>query len=240
MKKQVIASLFIGGLIACNTENAVIEELQTTKDEPTVEKDTSSNGTVLKSSEIDLAAFKFEDYGKLKTRAKLIEVIGEDHVINGESWYAEGTVRYLNSMVTNPKNGHVIKVLWNQKDSNRIDFIEASYHIYDKDFIELGVQKIPSSSGLYTGMSINEVLQFNEGKHIHFAGFGWDYAGNHFAKEGSKLSNTGLRLIMGYTEYDKIPRKFFGDIELSTENDSILNSPIIIETMKLYPNGELN
>jgi len=229
-------------LIACATEttNKVIEtknESNTSVVADSIVVDSVDTDTV---AQMDVSIFTIEDYVALGDRSTLIEVFGEENLKNGISWYAEGTVKVSDTRITNPENANVLKVVWNTEDTNKIDFVEASYNVTDQDMAFVKTQIIKSKTGVYAGMPLKEVVEFNGGQAVEFAGFGWDYAGNHFEKKGSKLSETSIRFIMGYAldGYDDIPRNLFGDIPLSSENDTVMSAPIVIETMKLYANPE--
>ena len=62
-----------------------------------------------------------EDYGQLKTKEEIIAAFGKENIKNGSSWYAEGTVQMKHTVVTNPKNKHIVKYVWNEENPKKLN-----------------------------------------------------------------------------------------------------------------------
>jgi signal peptidase I len=75
-----------------------------------------------------------EDYIQIKSKTDLYNLFSENDLEDGESWYGEGSMRYDNSWLTNPKNGQKVKYVWDQETSNELVFIEFQYTLYNESF----------------------------------------------------------------------------------------------------------
>lgn len=178
----------------------------------------------------------FEDYAKLTSKSEVYKNFGEVNIVEDTSWYAEGELMLFSSVVTDPNNGYVIKYIWQEENPEQLEMIEAFLEIYDNNYNVLGTQKIASESGLFTGMTLNELQAWN-GESIDFSGFGWDYGGSVFGKPGSKLAKCPLIINLGM-EYDENAAEFdglFGDIELNSNDKVVKSAPIFVRYMSFYP-----
>lgn len=240
MKKIILGLSAITLLFACEAETKVDDNITENlkNDTQTTTEDSVVSETPAKVVEMTFADMKFEDYGDFENRGKLIAFFGEENIKNGVSFYGEGTMQYAHSIVTNPKTGHVVKVLWQEKDSNKINFIEANYNIYDNEYNLKGNQIIPSKSGLSLGMKLKDLVAWNEGNEIKFSGFAWDFHGGVHPAEGSKIMNSGLSLTMDFSDPTGIPTEFLGDVTLSSKDQKVMDAPIVIGTLTKYYHNE--
>jgi hypothetical protein len=176
-----------------------------------------------------------EDYAKLKTKQEIIDAFGSENVKSGTSWYAEGTVQLKHSLVTNPKNKHIVKYLWNVENPKKLNSIEISYFDWDKNYEVKGTQKVLSDCGVYTGMPINELRKWN-GADFNFSGFGWDYEGGVFANDKSRLSTCPVAIKLGLRHDGDLDAAegLYGDQELNTSNPLVKKGPIIIDRITYY------
>ncbi len=176
-----------------------------------------------------------EDYAQLRTKEELIAAFGKENIKNGTSWYAEGTVQLKHSIVTNPKNKHIVKYLWDEKNSKKLNSIEINYFDWSEDYEVQGTQKILSNCGFYTGMPINDLKKWN-GADFNFSGFGWDYEGGVFVKEESRLSTCPVTIQLGLKHDGNLDlaEGLYGDQELSTSNEAVKKAPIIVERLYYY------
>jgi len=176
----------------------------------------------------------FEDYATLTTRAALLEAFDEMHMTHDTAWYAEGTVMMPRTTLTNPKNGHIIQFVWNEQDPDMLSQIVAMSEIYDENYEIVAKQKVTSETGLFSGMSLAELKDWN-GDDFAFSGFGWDYGGGIFMEDSSRLFNCGLNLTLTM-EYSEDPTldDYYGDIELKTSAPGILEAPIFLNNLILY------
>lgn len=176
-----------------------------------------------------------EDYAQLKTKEELIATFGKENIKNGTSWYAEGTVQLKHSIVTNPKNKHIVKYLWDEENPKKLSSIEINYFDWSEDYEVQGTQKILSNCGFYTGMPINDLRKWN-GADFNFSGFGWDYEGGIFVKEKSRLSTCPVTIKLGLKHNGNLDlaEGLYGDQELSTSNEAVKKAPIIVERLYYY------
>ena len=176
-----------------------------------------------------------EDYGQLKTKEEIIAAFGKENIKNGSSWYAEGTVQMKHTVVTNPKNKHIVKYVWNEENPKKLNSIEINYFDYNEDYEVKGTQKVLSDCGLYTGMSINDLRKWN-GADFNFSGFGWDYEGGVFVTPKSRLNTCPVTIKLGL-KFDgnlDIAEGLYGDQELSTSLDMLRKAPIIIDKLTYF------
>jgi hypothetical protein len=225
MKKIVFASLSIA-LLSCGgseeaTENENNEEITT--DSVVVES---------LNEETDGIQF-FEDYAEFDTKTKLYEQYGEENLEDDEAWYAEGTVKIVITTLTDPDNGNVIQYAWEEEDEESLSFIETwNVNWKEEDSKE---QRIESSTGIYTGMPLSEVVIWNEDD-FEFSGFGWDYAGGVFGGEGSKINTAdiGFTLTMLNESYDSYLH-LLGDGYHQTSDEDLTGASIVVGTMTYSP-----
>jgi hypothetical protein len=186
---------------------------------------------------LDLKSFTIEDYAAIGDRASLESVFSKQNLVSGSSTYGEGTMTYLHSVLTNPSNGHVVKIVWDEKDTNKMNFIETYYNLYDKNHEVKSTQNVASNSGISLGMSIKDLYAWNEHKEIKFSGFAWDFHGNvHGEETDSKLKNCSLSLAMEMNDPTGIPSEFLGDVTLSTSEEKVISAPIVIGQLTLFIN----
>lgn len=220
-------------LVACNQTAEQSEKLEkepiTTSDK--IELDSSSEN----DEAIEESFTLFEHYAQLRTPAEIYSTFGKENCLSGTSWYAEGTIKLKHILVTNPKNKHVIKYVFEENSSKKIGSIEANYRIYDADFNEISRQVIKSECGFTLGMKINELKKWN-GKDFQFSGFGWDYGGGIFIQPGDKLEKCKTRMILEMfpADNDTTFNALYGDQELSTKSTLVQKAPIFVQHFALY------
>jgi len=239
MKKITInlfMSLFLATLlISCNnnTQNSDVtieNETNTIRVDSVLEK-TEEVSEIIIEEKIDFS--KFEHFATILTKNELIEQFGESKLIDGIVTYAEGTVE-MNITTLNTED-YSIRYVW-KEGSDSTDHIEADYKLYNKDFEEIGIQKVFSEEGLYTGMILSELKKWN-GTDFKFSGFGWDYAGGIFNDENSKISKSPIQISLDLLDFEGA-NFAIGDVELNS-NDSRLDSlNIVVSQLVLYINKE--
>lgn len=233
MKIAVIIGLFGLFLFSCggDTDNTG----ENNDSEMTVDT-IDSTGTSLEEETIEVLYSTFEDYCQITSKEQLISEFGEENLIDGESWYAEGTVRLENTILTNPENGQVIKYLW-KEDGNTLNFLEASYYIIDEQYAIQGTQIISSECGISTGMSLQDLKEWN-GADFNFFGFGWDYEGGIFEDEGSKIAECPIQIKLSFDLEIEIPEEYFemySDQVFSTADEIAQGAPVLIILLTYRP-----
>jgi hypothetical protein len=123
-----------------------------------------------------------EDFAQFDNHEELVDYFGEDNVVETERYMAEGTEKYLVSIVY-PDNKNKIIVYWkqNSNDYEDYDFVEALYSAYDSDWemTDEEGETYPIECGLQTNCTLQE-LEAENGAPFGFYGMGWDYAGYTF------------------------------------------------------------
>lgn len=233
MKKIILLSLASVTLWSCNADAEATEENNTNTEQTT---DTTQVAPEVIEEEAEVADFsKIEHYAIFETKDMLIENFGAENIVDGSSWYGEGSLELQHSVLTNPSNGHVVKYVWQEENPTQLNSIEITGSIRDENYKVIDMQKIGSESGLYTGMTVKEMKEWN-GTDFTFSGFGWDFHGNVFPGEGTKISTCGLSLTMDLNDklneakYDNM----YGDVTLSSADEAVLNAPITLDVMVLY------
>ncbi len=176
-----------------------------------------------------------EDYAQIVSKEQLVSEFGEENLVDGESWYAEGTVRVENTLLTNPDNGHVINYLW-EEDGSTLSFLEANYYLMDEDYFIHGTQVIPSESGLSTGMTLDELVEWN-GDDFSFYGFGWDYEGGIFADSSSEFAVCPLDVKLSFDLEIEIPeeyRSMYSDRVFNTSDDVAQGAPVLLHILTYW------
>lgn len=237
MKNILLLPLASLILWSCNSETTTAEEKETktegTTDTLEVKTDVETIETLAEPEVADFS--KIEHYAIFETKDMLLENFGSENIKDGTSWYAEGTVEVKHSILTNPSNGHIVKYVWEEENPNLLSFIEVYANVRNENFETISTQKIGTECGLYTGMTIKEMKKLN-GADFSFNGFGWDFHGLLRPTEGDIISSCHLSLAMdlkfeeGKDEYNGL----YGDIELSTSNELVLNAPITLDQITLF------
>ena len=177
-----------------------------------------------------------EDYAQIASKEQLVSEFEEENLVDGESWYAEGTVRIESTLLTNPENGHVINYLW-EEDGSTLSFIEANYYLMDEDYFIHGTQVIPSESGLSTGMNLDELVEWN-GDDFSFYGFGWDYEGGIFADSASRFAGCPVQVKLTFDLEIEIPEEYRGmysDGIFNTADDIAQDAPVLLDILTYWP-----
>lgn len=180
-----------------------------------------------------------DDYGQITTKEQLISEFGEEHLVDGESWYAEGTVRFDNTVLTNPENTQVIKYIW-KEDGNTLLSIEVNYYIYDENFSILDKQAISCECGVSTGMSLQDLREWN-GAEFRFFGFGWDYAGGILRDEGTRITECSTTFGLSFDMEIELPEEYgsmYGDQVFSTSDEVTQGAPILVDMLTYRPAEE--
>ncbi|MCB9225415.1 MAG: hypothetical protein R2780_15560 [Crocinitomicaceae bacterium] len=225
MKNYFIALGILLFLYSCGSGEAETgtENESTTE---SVETDTMEVGDNENSIEF------LEDYGNFKTKSAVYEQFGAENLDDDTSWYAEGTVMLMSTVLNDPNTGYRIKYVFKEDDPEKVDFIEAYNIKWSSDFENQGTQKVQTTEGLYTGMPLTELVEWNEGKNFEFSGFGWDYAGGVFETKDSKLGNSAVvvTLTMEDSGYDKY-LNLLGDMSFKSDAEEVKGAPIVIGTL---------
>lgn len=224
-------------IIGCKTNSEEKENIDVTDDlENSIVNDQNlSEPEEIPEAPKELVFNTIEDYAQLTSKEELMNTFGKENIKEGTSWYDEGTIEMKHSIVTNPKNKHIVKYLWEENNPKKLNSIEVGYFIYNEDYEVQGIQKVLSNCGFYTGMPINDLRKWN-GADFNFSGFGWDYEGGVFVMPKSRLSTCSVTIKLGLKnqDYSEDYDELFGDHELSTSNELVKKSPIVIDRLYYY------
>lgn len=204
-------------------DDVAVEEVIEEEIEPVIEEEEEI---------IEITYSTVEDYGQIVSKEQLVSEFGEENLVDGEAWYAEGTVRIENTLLTNPENGHVINYLW-EEDGSTLSFIEANYYLMDEDYSIHGTQIITSESGLSTGMNLDELVEWN-GEDFSFYGFGWDYEGGIFADSSSRFADCPVQVKLSFDLEIEIPdayRGMYSDGIFNTADDVAQGAPVLLDKL---------
>lgn len=190
------------------------------------------------TSEFVIADFKyFEDYANLKTKSELFTVFGDENLADDTAWYAEGELMLMCTDLVNPDNGWRVRYVWDEFEPETLSFIEATFQNYDNDYNDLGTQKVEASNGLYTGMTLADVIAWNDGANFQFSGFGWDYEGGVTPPEGSKIEASKVMFSLSLDPTKEFFEGFdslIGDSMHSSDEEDALRAPIILYYMSYF------
>lgn len=208
-----------------NIENEIVEAVDT------LEIDSLVEGL------IDAHSFEYiEDYAQLKTKTEIYDEFGEENLTDATEWYAEGTVQLECTRLINPNNGHHIKFVYDQENPEKCNSIEAHYYTSDGDGDNPVTQKIETKCGTYTGMTFNELREWNE-EEFEFSGFGWDYGGGIMPATGSKIEQCKVMMMLDY-DYNDGDQELFtsllGDVIFKSDNENAVRAPIFIGFLTYY------
>lgn len=228
--KKFILPAFALFLFSCGGEE---ESSENNEETSTNDADTTAVDTMAVENETETTMY-FEDYAQYDTKTKLYEAFDEENLEDDEAWYAEGTVKFVTTLLTDPTTGNKIQFTWDEKDEETLSFIET-WRLDWKD--ENAVpQKVETKEGLYTGMPIEELVKWN-GADFKFYGFGWDYAGAVFANDGGgKLVGYPVDVTLGMLDegWETHPH-LIGDGEHNSADDNVIGAPVVVGTMTYYP-----
>lgn len=123
-----------------------------------------------------------EDFTQFKNHAELEEYFGKENVDSTVYYLAEGTERYLVSIVNPDKNNKIV-IYWRQKtgDWKGLEAVEAVYSSFDSDY-EVTTDEgtvYPIKCGLFSGSTLQD-LEDENGAPVNFYGLCWDYGGSVF------------------------------------------------------------
>ncbi|MFT5602024.1 MAG: hypothetical protein ACI9N1_002274 [Flavobacteriales bacterium] len=182
---------------------------------------------------------KIEHYAVFDTKAKLIENFGSENIEDGSTWYGEGSLELQHSVVTNPSNSHIVKYVWSEKDPTKLSMIEVYYEKMNKDYEIIGKQGLSSECGVFTGMTLAQLKEWN-GADVEFYGFGWDFGGGVVRKEGSKITDCGISFTMGLDYGDDMSKynDLSGDVTLSSSDAKVMEAPIFVSQITYMVDSE--
>lgn len=243
--KHLLIATISFGLIACGDSGKNAEDIEQeyasetstpSKETETTPEQVEETTDITEEETVVPTNFEyFEDFASLDTKTKLYETFGEENLEDGSAWFAEGTVEFQTTTLTDPNTLNVYYYMWEQDDNETLSFIEASGFIWDENYEVARRQVIESKEGIFTGMSLKDLHAWNEGVDFGFSGFGWDYEGGIFTEEGSKIGEMNLQVKLGLEDYTgQDANDLMGDMELSTSDEGILDAPIIIDRLTIY------
>jgi hypothetical protein len=236
MKNLYIGLISTTLLFSCNAASEKTENHASSTNEVSADTTAIADQMDENSEDMNLVFATLEDYAILDTKDMLIEAFGTENIVDGTSWYGEGSMELNHSVLTNPNNGHIIKYVWQEENPNKLSFLEVYGNIRNADYEVIGTQKIETACGLYTGMTIKEMKKWN-GADFEFSGFGWDFGGMVRQAEGSKFLNCNLSLTLDL-KYQPDPsdeyNQLYGDTDLSTSNEVAFNAPITLDFITLF------
>lgn len=252
MKIKQIAIISLGLIISSCTDGKTADDIEKeysgnsssthetsdhkNDDQPTVEVtiDTSE------AEQADLSGYEYlEDFGEITSKTELYKTFGAENLMDGVSGYAEGEVELQNTTLVDPNTLNKYVYVWSDEDNETLSFIEGPGFIWDPNYEVGRRQVILSKSGVFTGMSIKELLAWNDGKDFTFSGFGWDYEGGIFAEKGSKISDAGVIIKLTLDDNTGTFNNLLGDTELSTADEDVLNAPIVVDLLTYSPSIKL-
>jgi len=232
MKKlsvKLVIVLFLSLLIsACGNDASVDNNDVSTTDSTIVVDD---NDTNIDDATVQDGFNTIDDYTIFSSKDDLIAEFGQNNLVDGVQYYAEGTVVIESTTLTNPQNNQVIIFEWD--DDDNLSSVVANYAIYDENYQQIGTQKIETNDGLFLGMSLSELRTWN-GEDFSFSGFGWDYGGAIFVKDGSKISNSNFGIVLDILDYDF--DYALGDIELNADDENLEDAGIYVSILVYYVN----
>lgn len=215
-------------LISCNNETEENTDAKSETDTQNVTENQNEEETA--NVEEEKTAFqKFEDYAALLTKEELIEEFGEENLKDAIGYYAEGTYEAQTTTLTNPENEQVITFVWDEDGT--LSWIEAYYGIYDEEYNRTKTQKIETNEGLFLGMSLKKLREWN-GADFKFSGFDWDYGGGIFNTNEGKIPKSKISITLGYE--GKLPDFAIGDVELNADDERLTDVNIIVESLTLH------
>jgi hypothetical protein len=235
------------GFISCNDSGKSAEDIEqeyTAESGAThQESNTVTGAEIIEATEtetvevVDLTQFVyFEDFAKLDTKTKLYEAYGAENLVDGSSWFAEGTVEFQTTTLTDPNTLNVYYYMWDQEDNETLSFLEAPGFVWDENYEVARRQVIESKEGIFTGMSLKDLHAWNDSEDFSFSGFGWDYEGGIFTNKGTKIGDIDIQIKLGLEDYTgQNSNDLMGDMELNTGDPGILDAPIIIDRFTVYP-----
>jgi len=232
MKQVLLSASMLALLVSCGEDAASDSNVDTTADSTAVTQDSLVDSVAVEES---LSFEYFEDYAALNTKTKLYEHFDASQLKDDTTWYAEGTVMRLSTTL---KDGdREVKFVWAEKDNETLENLDAYAQLWTEDWSSTTRQSIPSQCGISLGASLKEFVEWN-GAAIHFSGFGWDYAGGVFElpEYGGKILDceTGIRLDMDYNDDSQDWTHLYGDMELNSDMDGMLEAPIFVGSFTYY------
>jgi hypothetical protein len=228
-----VFAIVLFGLNSCGTEEKK-EEAKDKKEDLQEEADTVV--TEVEDTIVEIEAVEtLEGYAAFKTYDLAQEYFADSNMNTDTTWYAEGTEMYLVSHCIDPLNGNRVNLVWEQGGKEKLAFVEISSHYLDKESNTTKTQKIKTSCGIYTGMTLKQLQEFCGGEEIQFAGFGWDYSGGVMIDYTKKLveCNVNIILDMEASEYEK-SNDLLGDIIFKSTDEKVQNVNIYVQKLTYY------
>lgn len=236
------------GLLACNQSGKTADDIEkeysdnsttATTNHNTTEVSKSETENLTDTEEVDFSNFEYlEDFGSIHSKTELYQTFGADNLKDGTSWFAEGTVEMSNTSLTDPNTLNTYVYVW-MDDNETLSFIEGAGFIWDENYDMARRQVIMSKSGVFTGMTVKELRDWNDGQDFKFSGFGWDYEGGIFVEKGSKLAEAGVIVKLTLDDNTGSYTNLLGDSEFSTADEGILEAPIVIDLLTYSPSIKL-
>ena len=179
-------------------------------------------------------------YALIDSKTALYENFSEENIMNDTAWYAEGTVMMLSSILDDPDNGHQIRFMWSEEDNESLSMIEAHHELYNENWELESTQEVSTNMGIHTGMTLQELVEWNGGREIEFAGFAWDYAGAVFVKEDSRLMEAPFSITLSI-DYEAASDRsdLMGDMTLNSADENVKDAPIFVGVITYYESTEL-
>lgn len=235
MKYFIPLSILFLGLVACQpNENTTSDEQVDVKiEENNIDTVEVVEEVVEVEKEITSDFQTFDDYFAINTKEELVTKFPKENLKDDVSWYGEGEVSKLSTLVTNPVNGQVVKYIWSDDDTNEAEWIEAYY--MDGDSMSIPNKGLASTSGLSLGMSLSDLEKWNQ-RSLNFLGFGWDYSGSIMVDKEDKLADSPIQVNLGFDNYSDENNFLLGDVTLNSADKTLKNIGIYVNELVYYYN----
>jgi hypothetical protein len=233
MKFLIPISILFFGLASCQTNENTITDKQVDVEVEEDKIDTSVVDETVEEVEPEVTTEfnTFDDYFAISTKEELVEKFPKESLKDDISWYGEGEVSKLSTILTNPVNGQVVKYVWSDDDTNEAEWIEANY--FEGDSASLPNKGLTTKSGLSLGMSLFDLQEWNE-KPLKFLGFGWDYSGSVMVDKEDRLNDSPIQINLGFDDFSDENNFLIGDVTLNSNDEKVKDKGIYVNELVYY------
>ena len=184
------------------------------------------------TAEVEFVDESIEKYAEYDSKSELYAVFGKENIKDGV-WNQKNSETHFSSELTDPRNGKIYNYVWN-KDGESLYMIEAHYRVIRKDDTEKQRQIIDFKNGIFTGMLISELEEWN-GTPFSFAGLSLDRGG--YVNFG-KFADKRIIVKVGLDESLKteIPKAIKKNKQVLSNAASIQELPMFVDYIALKVN----
>ncbi len=172
-----------------------------------------------------------EDYTEVKSKENLYSRYDNNNLEDTKVMVKDKEM--MATTLKDPNTGEHVEFIWGD-DKKSTYMVKSYYNVYNDNENKKLTQIVKSDCGVYTGMPLSELEEWN-GAPIEFSGFGWKDGGGIFTEKGSKLAGCPIVVRLSYDENVAFEGRdgLMGEKRFKSNDKKVNGAPIFVGSMAI-------